>query len=141
MPTAITRLLRHVIALLLVAGVFAAGAYFAHPHRPAFQPTRPLEIALDQIPAPEAALWIDARSSAAYATAHIPGAISLHEDAWESSLAAFVEAWKPGQKIIVYCDSAKCGASEAVARRLMREFDVSNIHVLKGGWETWQHPR
>ena len=128
---------RQFIALLFIAAAAAALAYAVHPHRPSYDATGPAEINLADIPPTESVLWIDARPPTIFAAAHIPGAISLSEDAWESSLPAFVEAWQPGRKIIVYCDSLQCRASEAVARRLVREFNATNVHVLKGGWQSW----
>lgn len=83
------------------------------------------------------ALLIDARSEAAFETAHIPGALVLNEPDWESDLPKVVTRWRPGARLVVYCDSAACGGSQAVARRLRRELGVGDIYVLKGGWQSW----
>lgn len=136
--TIVFRLLRQLAALVLLAALAAGAAYQLHPHRPLYQVTRFPEIDAADLAPTEPVLWIDARPSIAYTAGHIPGALSLSEDAWEASLPTFVEAWHPGQKIIVYCDSSQCGASGAVAQRLVREFGVTRIYVLKGGWKSWQ---
>lgn len=83
-------------------------------------------------------LWIDARHADAWRADHIPGAINLSLAAWEQQLVNFVEAWIPDQPVIVYCDSASCGAALSVARRLVREFEATNIFYLDGGWESWK---
>lgn len=83
-------------------------------------------------------LWVDARPSSAFTTEHIPNAVWLAEDAWEEGLAGFVEAWNPGQPVVVYCGSTACGASRSVARRLKRELNVSEVFYLHGGWQAWK---
>lgn len=83
-------------------------------------------------------LWIDARSAEAFTHGHIPGAIRLTENEWESLLLPVMETWTPGQPVIVYCDQETCNASAAVAARLQRELPIETIYVLKGGWSAWQ---
>ncbi len=135
------RLIRRAAVLALLSAAVAWAAYQLHPQRPTFDPIRPVEITLAEFAPGEPVLWLDARPPAAFAAGHIPGALALNEDAWEAGLPAFVEAWRPEQRIVVYCDSAQCHASEAVARRLMREFGATRVYVLKGGWESWQARR
>lgn len=89
----------------------------------------------------ERVLWIDARAPAAYQAGHVPGAVNITEAAWEALLPNFIDAWNPGQPVIVYCDSTACGAAQSLARRLVREFEATNIHYLQGGWEAWQQSR
>jgi len=83
-------------------------------------------------------LWIDARSPSAFHAAHVAGAINLTEDDWESLIRGFVEVWQPGEPVVIYCDSVGCDASEAVAKRLLREFEAKNVYTLEGGWVGWQ---
>ena len=87
-------------------------------------------------------LWIDARTADAFAAQHVPGAVRLNEGEWERLLPGFLEAWQPEQRIVVYCDSRACDASQGVAQRLRRELNLTEIHVLKGGWNAWlqAHP-
>lgn len=83
-------------------------------------------------------LWIDARSEILFARGHIPGAHNLSEDNWSEHITAVLAAWEPGQTIIVYCDSASCLASEAVAERLRGpEYGLAPVRVLQGGWAKW----
>jgi rhodanese-related sulfurtransferase len=82
-------------------------------------------------------LWVDARSRSKYEKAHIPGAILLNEDQWNSLVSAFLDAWDPNVPVVVYCDGGSCDASHAVAERLRTELKIEKVHVLKGGWEAW----
>ena len=83
-------------------------------------------------------LWVDARSEVAYLRGHIPGAILCNEDAWHRLLPGFFETWQPHMKVVVYCSVTDCDASQAVAQRLRRELNLSDIYVLRGGWTAWQ---
>jgi len=87
-------------------------------------------------------LWVDARTAKSYETRHVPGAVLLNEDEWELHLPGFLAVWQPTGRIIVYCDSQACDASQAVALRLQRELKLTNVYVLKGGWAAWlkTHP-
>lgn len=83
-------------------------------------------------------LWVDARTRARFEREHIPGAVLLNEDEWVRLVGPFLDAWEPEKTIIVYCDSASCDASRAVAKRIKDELQVeSAIRVLQGGWDTW----
>lgn len=86
---------------------------------------------------PEKILWVDARPADAYAERHIPGAIPLNQNEWAEQLPALLQAWRPGMKVVVYCDSPACGASQAVALRLQQGVNLPDIYVLKGGWDAW----
>lgn len=96
-----------------------------------------------RLSAEQSVLWIDARNAAAFERGHVPGAIRLTSEEWESLLLPVMEAWTPGQVVIVYCDQETCNASTAVATRLQSELAIETIYVLKGGWSAWQktnHP-
>ncbi len=83
-------------------------------------------------------MWLDARPDAQFQQEHIPGAILLNEDRWNELLGPMLAAWDPDKHVVVYCSSLSCGASHDVARRLRDEARLSNVYVLRGGWETWQ---
>ena len=83
-------------------------------------------------------LWIDARNEEAFARAHIPGALSLRERNWDEQFAEVVAVWRPGARVVVYCDDRDCNASAAVARRLRRELGIEGVQALSGGWVAWQ---
>lgn len=139
------KLLRDCTVLLLFAALPALLAGWLHPKRPAWNWSKPgvTEVELNEITRWSAPiLWVDARSTQAYQTRHIPNAVPLNEDEWEDQLLGFLEIWQPNARIVVYCDSSACDASQAVALRLQRELKLTDIHVLKGGWTTWRqsHP-
>lgn len=139
------RALRDGSVILLLAVVPAVLNFWLHPQRAAFTLQEPTvnEVELDDVirwkPAP---LWIDARATSAYDREHIPGAILLNEDRWNELLPTFLVAWQPRIRVVVYCDSEQCNASQAVVLRLKRELKISEVFVLKGGWSTWKnaHP-
>ena len=84
-------------------------------------------------------LWVDARSEAAFESAHIPGAVLLNEDSWESLLPHFLEILPlEPTHIVVYCSSRQCNASKAIAERLRNELGLESVYILKGGWEAWK---
>lgn len=82
-------------------------------------------------------IWVDARTGEAFKLKHVPGALPLNEENWEALLPGFVAAWRPGARVVVYCDDQQCDRSQDVAARLQRELQVGNVYVLKGGWAAW----
>jgi len=82
-------------------------------------------------------LWVDARSRSKYDHEHIPGAVLLNEDEWNSLTSAFSDAYDPDVPVVVYCDGGSCDASHAIADRLRQEFKLEKVYVLKGGWSAW----
>lgn len=130
--------------LLLLAAAPALLAGWLHPQRPVWSWTKPgvAEVDLGDVTRwSPLVLWVDARKTAAFQSEHIPGAIVLNEDEWNAQLPGFLEHWQPDAKVIVYCDSAACDASQAVALRLKRELNLTEVHVLKGGWTAWRNSR
>ncbi len=85
-----------------------------------------------------AVLWLDARDDAEFSKAHVPGAVRLDEDDWNTLLPAVLAAWSPARKVVVYCSRVTCNASHAVAERLRHEVELKNVYVLQGGWEEWK---
>ena len=145
-PASLLRqLLRDCGLILLLAAIPALLAGWLHPKRPAWSWSKPgvAEVDLSEVAHwTPPILWVDARTNAAFQLKHVPGAVLLNEGEWEQQLPGFLEVWQPSAHIVVYCDSAACDASQAVALRLQRELTITDIHVLKGGWATWlkNHP-
>ncbi len=77
--------------------------------------------------------WVDARPKAEFEADHMPGAILLNEDNWDTLLPEFLVQWQPGRPVVVYCGPS-CESSRRVALRL-RLAGVSDIRVLDGGWD------
>ncbi len=71
---------------------------------------------------------IDARSPAAYAAAHLPGAISLpHRSLTPESL--------PDGPLVVYCWGPGCNAATKACARLLAE--GREVKEMLGGFEYW----
>jgi rhodanese-related sulfurtransferase len=125
-----------IVAVALIPALLSAGF---HPRRPQFAPPR----FSDEIEWGEASrlgsrvLWVDARSLEDYQRGHIPGAVSLNLEDWDQLFPRFLDNWRAGKQIVVYCSSRECDLSEAVAARL-RASKIEPAFVLKGGWEEWE---
>lgn len=128
-----------VVWLLAVAVLPAAVAAWLHPHAPAWNREKAgvAEVGAAWVAERHAAaLWVDARSEAAFRRDGIAGAVPLNEDKWDDLMGGFVAAWRPGAVVVVYCDR-HCNSSQEVARRLRREMQIDNVVVLRGGREAW----
>ena len=86
----------------------------------------------------DAVLWIDARTEEQFTGGHVPGAMRLNEDEWNTLLPEVLAAWAPERKLVVYCSRLSCNLSHEVAERLRKEAGLKNVFVLEGGWEEWQ---
>jgi rhodanese-related sulfurtransferase len=89
----------------------------------------------------ETILWIDARAEVEFEKAHVPGAIRLNEDDWDTLLPGVLAAWSEDRKVVVYCSRLTCNLSHEVAERLRNEVALKNVYVLQGGWEEWESGR
>lgn len=139
----VRRTARQAAVLVLAAVVPAILTGSLHPRRPAWPgaggDVREISVT-DALMLARAnpVIWADARSDQAFAARHIPGAVNVTEADWERSLARFVDAWRPGQPVVVYCASDSCETSRSVAARLRRDLKLTEVYVMKGGWEEWQ---
>lgn len=134
-------ILRDSVLLLLLAFLPALLTGWLHPKRPAWSWTKPsvAEVDLSELTRwSHPVLWIDARAEKDFHARHIPGAVLLNEENWDQLLPGFLAVWQPDTQLVVYCDSAACDASQAVALRLQKELNLPNVHVLRGGWSAWQ---
>jgi rhodanese-related sulfurtransferase len=74
---------------------------------------------------------VDARSAAAYAAAHLPGAINLpHRDIDEAALAGLPEGL-----LVVYCWGPGCNAASKAAAKLAAL--GRHVKEMLGGFEYW----
>lgn len=83
-----------------------------------------------------AALFVDARSPAAYERGHIPGAVNVPYDRLPEYYDRLSSGVPTDTLIVVYCWSPSCDFSDNLAREL-RLMGFSNVMVYKGGWEKW----
>ena len=121
---------------LLAAGYLPA---FVQLTRDGFEPpvAIPFGVTMDDVQKETAAaMWIDARSQDAFHAGHIPGALNLNRDNWETALPHLFKLYSPGKVVIVYC-STGCRESEEIANRI-RDLGLEPVDVLEGGFEAWQ---
>lgn len=131
--------IKELTVLLLITLAVAGAATAFHPKAPDYSAGKldAGEITLENIPATNVQ-WLDARSYSDFEKEHIPGAMLLNEDDWDTLLSEFVMVWDPEATVIVYCSSLSCSASKAVAERLRQDIEGINVYHLKGGWEAWK---
>lgn len=82
---------------------------------------------------------IDARPEVFHRLGHVPGAISLPRETFETAYGkhrqvALAEKRKP---IVIYCQGGECEDSHLVARALM-QLGHTHVSILLGGWEEWE---
>lgn len=75
---------------------------------------------------------IDVRASADYAEGHIPGAINLPKERWDT-----FSGLSRGTTNVVYCYSEVCHLAAAAAKHFA-EHDFP-VMELEGGFEQWTH--
>lgn len=86
-------------------------------------------------------LWVDARNLAAYSKSCVEGAILIPETDAEAHLALPDNMQKigmsgvEGYKLVIYCATDACGASELVAKKIRNTGFHDDVHVLQGGWK------
>jgi rhodanese-related sulfurtransferase len=127
-------------ALILVAALIPAlltGAF--HHDRPNWsEPIAPGEERLETILSwGQSVIWVDARPEKEYADAHVPDAIRLTLEDWDTLFPHFLDRWNQKKKVVVYCSSTSCQLSREVAERLEQN-GIPSVYVLHGGWETWK---
>jgi rhodanese-related sulfurtransferase len=136
-----TTLRRSWLSILGLATLLAATALVLDPRARSLLRNAPAadEIALAAARAhADPILWIDARPAADFARSHIPDALPLSLDEWDSRIVDVLARWQPGTRVIVYCDDRACSTSRAVAEKLRREYQFDNVLILHGGWSAWQ---
>lgn len=81
----------------------------------------------------ENAQFVDVRGENAFVTRHLPGAVNLPQ----AHLSKHKERLKlkPGQPVIVYCDTGR-SASRALGE--LRKSGVEPVYQLRGGLAAWQ---
>jgi len=81
-------------------------------------------------------IFVDARSEEEYRSGHIPGALLLDRERFESGISAFQELVPPDTLLVTYCSGEECGSSSEVAQ-LLKGAGYRTLRVFSGGWEEW----
>lgn len=81
---------------------------------------------------------LDARPEIFHRLGHVPGALSLPREVFETAYAKrrSLLAADQSQLIAVYCSGISCEDSQMVAEALVK-LGYSRIFVFKGGWSEW----
>ncbi|MBX3737152.1 MAG: rhodanese-like domain-containing protein [Candidatus Didemnitutus sp.] len=132
------RILRQWLWAAAVAALISLGSLYFHRSELVWAAQANALVDLPEVSKWPKVLWVDARAETAFQADHIPGAISLNEADWSRGLPAFLAAWSPGTKVVIYCDSAECGNSAEVTARLRRELQLKDVFVLRNGWKAWK---
>ncbi len=134
------RTLLQMLVIAAIALVPAIASALWHPNRPPFTAPQLQAWEVSLLTAKhwgDAVIWVDARSRPKYERGHIPGALLLNEDEWDTLLPQVLLKWQPGKRIVLYCDSRQCHGSHFVAERLRRESQLKDVFVLANGWQAW----
>ena len=83
------------------------------------------------------ALFVDARSAAAYADGHLPGAVSLPLGAVDQQLPDFLRKVPRDRPIVTYCNGFGCPDSFDLGVHLLREGYIQ-VLVFEGGFPEWR---
>lgn len=93
-------------------------------------------------------VWVDARTEAEWEKRTIPGALCLNPgatpDRWDQLVADAMPKLLPasaaGKPIVIFCQSANCGASDQVADELRdpNSYGLQEVYVLFNGWKAIQ---
>lgn len=85
------------------------------------------------------AIWVDAGGTKKFEERHMPEALLLDENDWDTGLFELMNSWlmKP-RPIVIYCESESCGMSKRIAKRLRESLPDAEVYSLKGGRGAWQ---
>ena len=85
----------------------------------------------------EKAHFVDARSSDAYRTGHVKGAVSLPVGEFDAMVENLLNRYPPEQPIITYCSGRACEDSHRLARMLI-DFGYENVSIMIDGFPGWK---
>jgi len=82
-------------------------------------------------------LLIDARLKQDYEQGHIDGAINVPVNSSPEEIKRVISPFPETKRIIIYCQSAKCGFAKDIAQKLIGQ-GYKNVSLFQEGWELWQ---
>lgn len=96
-----------------------------------------IEILFDEHPY---VMVLDARSSADYEIAHIPGAHLADHYHQQQYLEPLIATLQDSPIVVVYCKGGDCEDSIFLARDLVYKYDVAkdSLYIYEGGMNDWQ---
>ena len=139
------RIVIEAFVILVLAVLGAVATHWLHPRAPAWYLTEaPLaedEVSMKVIDErwKRDVLWIDARITEQFEVEHVPDALSLNEQNFDSMLFDHLEKLQDNTKpVIIYCGTEKCQSSRKIKDALIERLPLENVFVLKGGWQAWK---
>lgn len=108
--------------------------------QPVRPPAKPRIIEIEEakrIVSEGSAVIVDARSAQTFALGHIPGAINIASDDFETFYAESRSLLPPSVRILVYCSSANCDESHIVLKGLAEKGHGRLLHYANG-WNEWE---
>jgi len=82
-------------------------------------------------------LILDARPLSDYDAGHLPGAMSLPRESFETAYPELAPVLTPADPLVVYCSGPLCDDALLVIERL-REAGFSGASLYLDGWEGWR---
>ena len=83
------------------------------------------------------ALFVDARDAAFYEEGHIPGAVSLPVQEFESIFPRLQAQLLAAPRLITYCDGASCEMSVELTEKLLFA-GLVRVEIFTGGIQQWK---
>lgn len=100
---------------------------------------RALEIYQDPMYQDSLCIFVDARSDAAYAEGHVPGAYQFDHYHSDRYLPELLPAARGAERIVIYCEGGDCEDSIFAATDLLeQEIEYDCILIYEGGIEEWE---
>jgi rhodanese-related sulfurtransferase len=121
--------------LLLTATLVAPALLLQNGQQPA-RDARVRDMSIDELkPLMKArqVVIVDTRGEQEFAVAHVPGALNITR---AQVAAKAQELHREKRPIVLYCACAQDAGAFRVAEQLAA-LDVSNLNVLRGGWDQW----
>ena len=85
------------------------------------------------------AIWVVTGGIKKFEEAHMPEALLLDENDWETGLFELMNTWlMEPRPIVIYCESESCDTSKRIAKRLRESLPDAEVYSLKGGRGAWQ---
>ena len=107
--------------------------------KPAVVEATDLDLAgFEALVAEKGGIVLDARPELFHRVGHVPGALSLPREDFDSAFARLQPRLEPfrSRTIAIYCADESCDDSRQVQSRLM-DMGFKRVAVFPGGWEAW----
>jgi rhodanese-related sulfurtransferase len=139
-------ILKDMFFIIVISSAIGAGINLIHPRgfvfvsKSDFHATRLVPISADEAKIKydsQAAVFIDARELAEYEASRISGAIHIPASSPVFPRQGADASYLNGQlEIVVYCDGPTCGASDIVARKILK-LTSRHVYLLEKGFPEW----